>query len=287
MEVRLHDDVADFRAAAIRVYQADPVTATVELMVLCGNLIECNPAPLLVTVWSGGEPIGAAFQTLFSPLLVSGLPEQAVDRVVAEIASLRPNLNGVSGPHRVASNFAASWQRASGMRGTVRMRQRLHRLADLCPPETVAGTIRSAVPTDQPLINHWLNLFRVEALGIEVDTDADPRHVRTAKEPPDEYLLWAVADEPVSLAGVRLPTLAVSRISPVYTPPEMRGHGYGSAATAAAAAWAIEAGAAEVVLFTDPDNPVSNAVYHRIGFQPVSDFTRIDFAAPRDCRRVR
>jgi predicted GNAT family acetyltransferase len=32
-----------------------------------------------------------------------------------------------------------------------------------------------------------------------------------------------------------------------------------------------------VVLFTDLANPVSNAIYRRIGFEPVAEFVRIDF----------
>ncbi|MGH3873182.1 MAG: GNAT family N-acetyltransferase [Pseudonocardiaceae bacterium] len=43
----------------------------------------------------------------------------------------------------------------------------------------------------------------------------------------------------------------MSRIAPVYTLPQHRGRGYGSAVTAAAAGWAQQAGAAQVVLFTD------------------------------------
>jgi predicted GNAT family acetyltransferase len=36
-----------------------------------------------------------------------------------------------------------------------------------------------------------------------------------------------------------------------------------------------------VVLFTDLANPVSNSIYQRIGFEPVSDWLRIDFPAGR------
>ncbi len=278
MEVRLHHSVADFRTAAVPVYRADPVTATVELMVLCSRLVDRNPAPLLITVRSGGKPIGAAFQTLHSPLMCSGLPESTIPSTVAEIAPVRPDLNGVVGPDHIATNFAAAWRAATGASGTVRMRQQLHRLAELHPPAGVVGAARPADRADEKLLNDWLNKFRAEALGMVVDTTVDPQHVRTAKEAPDEFLLWTVAGEPVSLAGVRSPTVGVSRIGPVYTPPETRGQGYGAAVTAVAAAWALRANATEVVLFTDPDNPVSNAMYRRIGFQPVSDFVRIDFS---------
>jgi hypothetical protein len=61
------------------------------------------------------------------------------------------------------------------------------------------------------------------------------------------------------------------RVGPVYTPPEFRGHGYASAATAAASQQALDAGASEVLLFTDLANPVSNSIYQRIGYRAVED----------------
>jgi predicted GNAT family acetyltransferase len=70
----------------------------------------------------------------------------------------------------------------------------------------------------------------------------------------------------------------VSRIGPVYTAPDQRGHGYGSAVTAAAADLALSNGVADVVLFADLANPVSNAIYQRIGFERVVDSLRIEFA---------
>jgi predicted GNAT family acetyltransferase len=210
--------------------------------------------------------------------MCGGLPESAIGSVIDEIAPLRPDLNGVSGPRDIATNFAATWRAATGTVGAVRMRQRLHRLNELRPPAEVTGEARPAEKADDGLINHWLNGFRADALGKPTDSAVDPRHVRRAKESPDAFLLWTVDDEPVGLAGVRLPIVGVSRIGPVYIPPETRGHGYGSAVTAAAAAWALRAAATEVVLFTDPDNPASNAAYRRVGFQPVSDYVRIDFS---------
>jgi predicted GNAT family acetyltransferase len=57
----------------------------------------------------------------------------------------------------------------------------------------------------------------------------------------------------------------------VYTPVESRRRGYGAAVTAACTADALANGAQEVVLFTDLDNPTSNAIYQAIGFEPLSD----------------
>jgi GNAT superfamily N-acetyltransferase len=278
MHVRLHAGIDDFRSVALDIYRRDPIEATVELMVLCGRLVDVNPAPSLVTVWEGGVAVGAAFQTLRSPLLAGGLPESTIDHVVAELGSARPDLNGIHGPRRVATKFGEAWRVATGAVGTESAQERLHRLDGLRSPAAVAGRVRRAGDADEELIGSWLNRFRAEALGVVVAPGA--RHVRTAKEWPDEFILWTVDGEPVSMAGIRLPIAGVSRLGPVYTPVDHRGHGYAAAATAAAAGWALDAGARDVVLFTDLTKPAVNAVYQRIGFVPVGDFMRIDFSGP-------
>ena len=81
-------------------------------------------------------------------------------------------------------------------------------------------------------------------------------------------MAWAAASAPVA---------GMSRIGPVYTPADLRGHGYGSAVTAAASSWARHSGADHVVLFTDLANPVSNAIYQRIGYRPELDAVEFGF----------
>jgi predicted GNAT family acetyltransferase len=56
----------------------------------------------------------------------------------------------------------------------------------------------------------------------------------------------------------------------VYTPKEHRGRGYASAAVAAVSRMLRDQGA-RVTLFTDQANPVSNAIYQRLGYRPVVD----------------
>jgi predicted GNAT family acetyltransferase len=85
------------------------------------------------------------------------------------------------------------------------------------------------------------------------------------------FLLWEAAGGPVSLAGMTRAVAGVVRVGPVYTPPERRGAGYAGAVTAAISRAALDAGAEEVVLFTDLANPTSNALYQKIGYRPVSD----------------
>lgn len=280
MDVRLYASVDDFRDVAVDIYRGNPVDANLELMVLGGRAVDRNPAPLLVTVWNEGTPVGAAFQTLHSPLLCAGLPEASVVGLVAEIVGMQPSLNGVRGPRTVATTFAAAWRAATGVLSVVSAEEQLYRLEGLHPPTAVAGEFRTARDDDRDIIADWLHRFRAELFGVVADRAVDVRQVRTANDGPDEFLLWTLDNIPVSMAGVRLPIAGVSRLGPIYTPTDQREHGYGAAAGAAAAAWALEAGADEVVLFADLSNRRINATYQRMGFRPVREFVRIDFSAP-------
>jgi predicted GNAT family acetyltransferase len=155
-----------------------------------------------------------------------------------------------------------------------------YRLDVLCSPMTVEGQPRPVNGGDTDIVVDWLARFRAEALLDTPGPAATAQSIRTAQQAGNEFLLWAINGEPVSMAAVRSPVRGVSGIGPVYTPTDKRGHGFGSAVTAAAADWAYGVGAKHVVLFADLANPVSNSIYQRIGFRPVMDFTRIDFTEP-------
>jgi predicted GNAT family acetyltransferase len=63
----------------------------------------------------------------------------------------------------------------------------------------------------------------------------------------------------------------------VYTPRELRGRGYAGAVTTVVSRAALDAGAVDVVLFTDLANATSNALYQRLGYRPVEDRAVVEF----------
>jgi predicted GNAT family acetyltransferase len=67
----------------------------------------------------------------------------------------------------------------------------------------------------------------------------------------------------------------VGRLGPVYTLPEARGRGFGSAITAVVARVLLAQGAT-VMLYADADNPTSNGVYERLGFRAVDEHIEAD-----------
>jgi GNAT superfamily N-acetyltransferase len=275
VEARLHTSVAEFRALAEPLYRRDPVMHTIELTVLRAGELPADS--VLLTVWDNSTLVGAAIRTPPYPLVSTGLGSSGIYCAAYELARALPTLNGVRGLRRTAVAFADAWHAVTGHSTAVTTEERLYRLGALRAPDNVAGGHRDATDDDRGVLVDWVERFFGEAFGDPRDNDAGERFVSTADRIGDRFVLWVVGGEPVSMAMVRAPASGVSRIGPVYTPPDRRGHGYGSAVTAAAAALARLHGAADVVLFADLANPVSNAIYQRIGFEPVAEMARIDF----------
>ena len=276
VQVRIHDSAADFRALAEPLYQRDPIGHTVELTGLTAHGLPADA--VLVTVTDGGALVGAAVQTPPYPLVCGGLPRAAVEPVVTALAGVVPDLRSVRGPREVAAAFAAEWERRTGAAVATVTEERLHVLGDLAVPVGVAGSSRSHADADTDLLGDWSGRFFAETFGVAPQPIAHRAFVTNYLRSGARFVLWCRDDAPVSMAMVRRPVSGVARIGPVYTPDAERGHGYGSAVTAAAAATAVEHGAADVVLFTDLANPVSNKIYRAIGFRPVSDWLVADFA---------
>jgi predicted GNAT family acetyltransferase len=65
----------------------------------------------------------------------------------------------------------------------------------------------------------------------------------------------------------------------VYTPPAERRRGYAAAAVAEVSRRLLDQGA-RVCLFTDQANPTSNALYARLGYEPVVDMANLLVVPP-------
>lgn len=275
MEVRLHQSGDEFCALAEPLYRRDPVAHTVELTLLQSRALPHDA--MFLTVWNNSAMVGATLQTPPHRLLCNAIPADNVSVVAAELARVRPELTGVRGEQHTAVAFADAWRVVTGRPGTVTVEERLYRLGTLRAPTALTGAPRLAEDNDRGRLVDWVELFFTETSGHPRDDDAGDAFVDKANRVGDRFVLWTVDGTPVSMAMLRAPAAGVSRIGPMFTPAAERGHGYGSAVTAAASELAHRSGTADVVLFADLANPTSNKIYQRIGFEPVFDSIRIDF----------
>jgi RimJ/RimL family protein N-acetyltransferase len=230
--------------------------------------------------WSdpAGAVAGAFMHTPPFPVVLTAVAPEAAAELAAVTMAARP-LVGVNAHPEVAEAFAGGWRdRNQGGRVDVYRRQRLYRLAELVWPDPAPdGTARIARAADAPLAAGWFAAFadEVDDMGKGEDQSAAARE----KISHGGVTVWEDGGRPVSIACNTVQVGGMVRIGPVYTPPQARGHGYASAATAALSRRLLEAGAEEVVLFTDLANPVSNSIYQRIGYRPVEDRVVLAFSA--------
>jgi RimJ/RimL family protein N-acetyltransferase len=279
MTWHLADRADDFAAHAGAFLQSRPVANTVPLT-LVANLRARGPftygpeQPVFGWWTDGGEVTGAFLQTPPHPPILTAMPAAAVPALADALADRR--LPGVNTPDAYAETFAAAWQRRTGASARIGRRTRLYRLGELTPPEPPApGRARVAEARDRELLIDWYIAFHAD-IGEEF------RQGPSLVDDKLEYgglTLWEDGGVPVAMAGISRPEAGMVRVAAVYTPPEVRGRGYGGAVTAAVTRSALDAGAAHVVLFTDLANPTSNALYQRLGFRPVEDRTVVEFTA--------
>jgi predicted GNAT family acetyltransferase len=280
MDVRLIDDVSDFATAAESFLQREPFSANVIAVQVDGILRLGRPrAP--GSVWAlaeeDGELVGIAMQTPPFALFLPRLEGAAAEAIAEALAEAHVDLPGVSGEAAAVERFAGAWGRLGGKSSITRRAMRLYVLGDLRLPEAVPGTARRADDEDLGLVQSWFRAFQDEVPPSTPAIDLDGVARRRVSQ--GEVWLWQHDGQTASLAGVSAPALGVARVGPVYTSPASRRRGYGAAVTAAASHAAINAGATNVVLYTDLANPTSNSIYQAIGYVPDHDAEERDFVS--------
>src|SRR4051794_5708630 len=248
---------------------ADPVRNNV----LCTLLAQRSAAGTPIRCWSVDDG-GVVFQSPETfPVELSTMTDDVAALLASAVATVGvPRAGGVASD---AASFAGAYATASRRGATPVEGQRIYELTAVIPPTGVDGRMRLATPVDIDLLTEWIEGFARDT-GDHPDTDARTR--ATAIVSAGRYWIWETATgEPVSSALTAPSMLSVVRVGGVYTPPGHRGHGF-AAAVVAALSSSIVTGGERPILYTQLQNPTSNGVYQRIGYQPVAEVIRYSFA---------
>ncbi|HLX33391.1 MAG TPA: GNAT family N-acetyltransferase [Gaiellaceae bacterium] len=288
MDAERFEDAGAFLAAAEPLLLADEARHNL-LLGIAGTIRDAPdlyPENHLVLVRDGDRPVAAALRT--PPYnLVLAKPESDEALAVLLDAVAGEDLPGVVGSVPESEAFAGLWAPRAGVTARFGMRQGVYALERVEPLPPADGAARVATIADRKLVLRWWVAF-----GEEVLHEGGPGRDRAEatvdyrlSSPATGILLWEDEAEPVSLAGWGGATPNGIRVGPVYTPPELRGHGYATAVTAELSRRLLDSalgpgGRRFCFLYTDLANPTSNAIYERIGYRRVCESAEILFDRP-------
>jgi len=224
----------------------------------------------------GAQGIEAvALQTPPRALILSRASEQATAAVVEFVLATKLTIPGVIAPLPTAQHFVALWTKRTGRTAMVRVPERLYELSRVQSPANVPGGLREAEVADEPFLAKWATAFIEET---NMDPIPDGLVFVRGKRAARQLFVWE--DEAlVSMAAWMGRTTQGVRVGYVYTPPAHRRRGYASALVAALSQRLLDEGSPRCFLFTNANNPTSNRIYQRIGYEFVCDFWLYDFSA--------
>ena len=262
------NDPRTFRDRLRPLLAAEPIFTNVISTVLTAP----PRSALWLRVLDEDELAGAAIWVPPRGVHLSPMPPDGARALADHLVLGDHRLPAVDGPSRAAAAFARRYATATGGNVTLGLATRLYRLDRVTPPTAVTGRQRPATAADRSLILAWLAAFIAEATPGHPVEDQGP--VVDSRLAAGQLMwFWEVAGEPVSFCWYTpvSPTLRVTRVSAVYTPPALRGHGYARANVAGASQHALDSGATICMLYTDRANPTSNRIYQGVGYRPVGD----------------
>jgi predicted GNAT family acetyltransferase len=279
-------DVHDFHARAGDFLRSRPALHTMPLTVTEKYRTEGvapqdgTAGPVFGRLESAGE-VRAAFlqRSPAGSLSVTSLTHEQADALAVRLAEVKHPVPGVVGDHDASTAFAEAWQRRTGAQPVPGIRLHLYRLGTLTPPEPFPeGRGRAVGEEDREQLVRFCREFCVD-VGEQTSIDLiDAGSWADSRFADRHFTFWETPDgTPVSTAARTSVVGEMSRVDPVYTPARLRGRGYAGAVTVEASRAALAAGAKEVVLFTDPGNLTSNALYRRLGYVRLTDFTVYEF----------
>ena len=281
----LTQDIADFLARAGDFLRSRPALhntplTDIETLRIRGMAEHNTAAPVFGRLESGSAVHAIFYLTSHGHLGLTPLSVEQTDALAAHLAGLGHSPSTVIADHDTAGAFAKSWQRHTSAAPIPFWRTHLYRLGTLTPPQPrPEGRGRITGGQDREHVVRWCREFCTD-VGEQPSIDLiDAGSWDDSRFGDRHFTFWETPDgTPVSMAATTSVVGGMVRVDPVYTPAHLRGRGYAGAVTVEASRAALAAGATDVVLFTDPDNPTSNALYQRIGYVHIADFAGYKFS---------
>jgi hypothetical protein len=291
MELRFYDNPGEFLGVAGYYLAEQPVLSTVVSTVVSRILGQREAGvswPAGVPCWfaafvDGGQVVSTAMRTApfgAYPAYLMPMSDDAAVLLARTLLDRDEPVLGANGALPAVQVFCEEMASATGRQARVGQHTRLFELGQLKEPAEVPGDLRSARLEEQDLVTSWYDAFMADAdeqagrpPGSSAHEAPEPDEMRRRIET-GQIFVWEVDGVPVHVTAATEPAFGVSRVGPVYTPKDQRGHGYASRAVYEVSRRIIESGT-RACLFTDQANPTSNKIYEALGYERLVDMANL------------
>ena len=238
-----------------------------------------------VAAWDGGEIVGVVAHYWNNNLIVQA-PVHLEALCAAAIEASGRRVGGLLGP---AEQVQAAKDTLELPEDAFQLDETEYLygldLADLLVPEDLrTGRLvgRRIQQGDVEQVTEWLVAFALESLGEEDGPELWERTRANVERKQVQGLTWILEDrgQPVSTSGFNTTTAEAVQIGGVFTPPELRGRGYGRAAVASSLLDARAEGVESSILFTGVRNVPAQKCYEALGYRHIGDYRLILVRAP-------
>ena len=253
--------------------ESSPIRNAVLITLLHARLTRPEPVRCWIAQDSG-RTIGLALQSpLNDSALITKVNRRVARMIVQEIHGSGIALPGVLGDAGSAASFAAEWAEVTKVPVLVTRTSRLYEVRRVREPRMPEGRFRQATADDHALATEWAGNFASEGGEEIADVAATVERLITERK----IWLWET-DVPVSMCVGSAPAAGIVVVQAVYTPSTSRNFGYAGACVATLSQRTLSQNN-RCVLYADIANPISNALYRRLGYEPVFEALAFSFGS--------
>ncbi len=278
---RRYPSRADFLRETRRHFAGREAENTVLLGALHALDRERQASALMLAVERAGTICLAAVQTPPFKLVLSHGDPDALPCLATWLAESALALPGASGPADLLDGLVAALREHVDIDPVPEFQLNLYNLTALVPDTGIRGSLVEASQDDLALLLNWQDGF-FEETGLPHDELEEARAYLGRRLTQGEIHLWSLDGRAVSVAGINPggATPTFPRINFVYTPPEARNKGYATACVTRLSRTLLERGSACCLIFADEDNPLTNHLYRKIGYERFGRFHTVNFTGP-------
>lgn len=180
-------------------------------------------------------------------------------------------LSGVFGESFYAESFASFHFPEAGSVKRVLS----HKLVKVIPGKVPEGKFKAAESRDLDLLHKYFCEYEEEVHSVPKRNPDELRRQMQGLIAAGDMFVWALGDVIVGMAAVVRRTKNMGIVGYVYTPRSCRGKGYAGACVEMLSRKLLDDGYKACGLFTDKDNPTSNGIYKRIGYEQEGEFSDV------------